>query len=53
MVAYIDASNDRSLISEARAGDLNTGVVVAWTGKKLRYWASPLCRRVGFSLERK
>jgi len=52
MVAFVDASNDRSLISEARAGDLNTGVVIAWTGKRLRYWASPLCRRVGLLLER-
>jgi ribosomal protein S18 acetylase RimI-like enzyme len=53
MVAYVDAGNDRSLISEARAGDLQTGVVIVWVGKKLRYWASPLCRRVGFSLTRR
>jgi len=53
MVAYVDASNDRSLISEARAGDLRMGVVVAWTGKKLKYWASPIAREVGFSLEKR
>lgn len=53
MVAFVDASNDRSLISEARVGHMDrTGMAIVWAGRKLRYWASPLCRRVGFSLKR-
>ena len=52
MVAYVDANNHRSLISESRVGRLHSGVVVIshWGGK-LRYWATPLCRKVGLVLK--
>jgi hypothetical protein len=52
VVAYIDANNHKSLISESRVGRLRSGlVVVSQHGGKLRYWATPLCRRVGLTLK--
>jgi hypothetical protein len=53
IVAYIDANNYRSLISESRVGRLVSGlVVISQRPGRLRYWASALCRNVGFSLRR-
>lgn len=52
VVAYVDANNYRSLISESRVGPMHAGVVVvSQRPGKLRYWASPLCRRVGLVLK--
>ncbi len=53
MVAYVDANNYRSLVSESRMGEIHSGVVVIglWPGK-LRYWASTLSRKAGLSLRR-
>jgi hypothetical protein len=51
MVAYIDATNDRSLVSEARVGQLQTGLVLIWLGRwKMRVWYSRICRKVGLVL---
>jgi hypothetical protein len=53
MVAYVDANNHRSLVSESRVGKMKSGVaVILQRSKRLRYWASPLARRAGFSLRR-
>lgn len=53
IVAYVDANNYRSLISESRVGRLTAGVVViSLRPGRLRYWATALCREVGFSLAR-
>lgn len=53
IVAYVDANNYRSLISESRLGRFRSGVVViSQRPGRLRYWASPLSRKVGFSLQR-
>jgi len=53
MVAYVDANNYRSLVSESRVGNLRAGVAVIRLGRgKLRYWASGLSRKVGFLLRR-
>jgi GNAT superfamily N-acetyltransferase len=53
IVAYVDANNYRSLVSESRAGKIRSGVMVIglWAGR-LRYWASEYCRKVALTLER-
>lgn len=51
VVAYVDANNYKSLTSESRVGPLHSGIVVISQRRgRLRYWASPLCRKVGLSL---
>jgi hypothetical protein len=51
VVAYIDANNYRSLISESRVAPMHSGVAaVSRRAGRLRYWASPLCRKVGLAL---
>jgi hypothetical protein len=53
MVAYVDANNYSSLISESRVGPLRSGIaVISLRPGRLRYWASPLCRRLGLVLRR-
>ncbi|HXC60569.1 MAG TPA: GNAT family N-acetyltransferase [Steroidobacteraceae bacterium] len=48
IVAYVDANNHRSLISESRIGPIRSGlVVVSLRSERLRYWASGLCRQAG------
>jgi hypothetical protein len=51
VVAYVDANNYRSLISESRVGPLKAGIAEIHQRRgRLRYWRSPLCRRVGLVL---
>lgn len=53
MVAYVDANNYRSLVSESRVGVPRSGlVVISQRPGKLRYWASRLSRKTGISLQR-
>jgi hypothetical protein len=49
VVAYIDAGNDRSLISASRAGRFDWGLAMLWmrTGRRSRIWMTPLCRKLG------
>ena len=48
MVAYVDANNYRSLVSESRTGPMRSGVVViSLRPGRFKYWASALSRKVG------
>jgi hypothetical protein len=54
ILAYVDANNYRSLISESRVGCPNAGVVViSLRPGRLRYWASPLCRKAGLVISKR
>jgi hypothetical protein len=48
MVAIIEIGNDRSLVSEARAGHLKFGIALVWLGRRgIRWWLSSYARHAG------